>query len=109
MLAIVSVLALAALTSAGEKGMVKFQGVVMSVDLKKRTMIVNEKECVWSPKTDLFDAKGSVVSYERLKPRTWVYIEGERDVRKRRIMIQKFHVLPKRIDDKEKRHYPFIN
>jgi hypothetical protein len=105
---VLSVLAIGALTFAGEKDIVKFQGVVMAVDLKKRTMVVNEKTCVWTPKTTILDLKGNAVTPDRLKAETWVYIEGERDQKNRRIVVQKFHVLPGRIDGKDKQRYPFL-
>ena len=46
-----AVLCLSSTTLAAESGMVKFQGKVMELDLKKNTMSVNEKTIVWDNHT----------------------------------------------------------
>lgn len=96
------------LTFGAEKDMVQFQGVLMTVDLKKHSMVVNEKLCVWNHQTIINDAKGSPATFERLQAKNWVYIEGVYEKPQHRIVAKTIYLLPNRIDEKEKGLYPFI-
>jgi len=96
------------LTIAAEKDMVQFQGVLMTVDLKKHSMVVNEKLCVWNHQTILKDAAGSPATFERLEAKKWVYVEGLYEKPQHRIVAKTIYLLPNRIDEKEKGLYPFI-
>ena len=96
------------LAYSSEEDMVKIQGMIMELDLKKNTMIVNEKLFVWSQNTAAYNDKGSPMTIDKFKPQTWVYIEGERDKNNRRIIINKIYLLPKYIDEKERPLYPFM-
>jgi hypothetical protein len=97
-----------ALTYASEEDIIKFQGIIMDLDFGKKLMIVNERLLVWDEKTIISNAEGSLIPMEKLKPNSWVYIEGERDKVKKQVMIRKIYLLPKYIDGKERHLYPFI-
>ena len=102
------ILILLSLWVSPEKDMVQFQGVLMTVDLKKHSMVVNEKLCVWNHQTIINDAKGSPATFERLQAKNWVYIEGVYEKPQHRIVAKTIYLLPNRIDEKEKGLYPFI-
>ena len=96
------------LTFAAEKDMVQFQGVLMTVDVKNHSMVVNEKLCVWNQQTIINDPKGSPTTFDRLQTKNWVYIEGVYEKPHHRIVAKTIYLLPNRIDEKEKGLYPFI-
>jgi hypothetical protein len=96
------------LAFASEDDIVKIQGMIMDLDVNKNTMIVNEKLFVWSQNTTLYNDKGSPLTIDKFKPKSWVYIEGERDKNNRRIIINKIYLLPKYVDKKERHLYPFM-
>ena len=96
------------LTIASDEGIVRIQGIVMELDLKKNMMIVNERTFVWDPKTIFYNEKGSPITVDKLRTKTWVYIEGVRDNIKKGVIAEKIYLLPKYIDEKEKSRYPFI-
>ena len=96
------------LAFASEEDIVNIQGMIMDLDVKKNTMIVNEKLFVWSQNTSIYNDKGSPITIDQFKPKTWVYIQGERDKNNNRIIIHKIYLLPKYIDKKERPRYPFI-
>jgi hypothetical protein len=93
---------------ASEEDIVKVQGMIMELDVNKNTMIVNEKLFVWRENTAIFNDKGSPVTIDKFKPKTWVYIEGEKDQNNRQIIIKKIYLLPKYVDKKERHLYPFM-
>jgi hypothetical protein len=105
---IFSILIITSLTFGADKDIVKIQGVVMELDLKQNMMIVNEKLFVWNQNTIFHDGKGSPITVDKLKTRTWVYIEGVKDNVRKRAVAEKIFLLPKYIDEKEKHLYPFI-
>ncbi len=107
-LSIFFILVISALTFASDKGIVTTQGVVMVVDLKKKTVIINERAFTLDEKTILHNEKGSPVTLDNLRARTWVYIEGVEDKAYKRVVAKKIYLLPKYIDEKEKNLYPFI-
>jgi hypothetical protein len=45
---------------------------------------------------------------DRLKAKTWVYVEGVQEKGQRRVLAKAIYLLPKYIDGKEKRFYSFI-
>jgi len=96
------------LAFASEDDIVKIQGMIMDLDVNKNTMIVNEKLFVWSQNTTLYNDKGFPLTIDKFKPKSWVYIEGERDKNNRRIIINKIYLLPKYVDKKERHLYPFM-
>lgn len=95
-------------TFALEDDTVNIQGMIMDLDVKKNTMIVNEKLFVWSPNTAIHNDKGSSITIDQFKLNTWVYIKGERDKNNKRVIIHKIYLLSKYIDKKERPRYPFI-
>jgi hypothetical protein len=101
-------LVISPLTFAADKAIVKTQGVVMAVDLKKSEIVINERKFVLNGNTTFFNERGYPVTVEMLKPKTWVYIEGTDEKAKRRVFATKIYFLPKRIDGKEKDRYPFL-
>jgi hypothetical protein len=92
---------------AAEQGVVKFQGNMMRLSLKKIQMIVNERKVVWDSESRFYDAKGSPVKVETLKKNSWVYIVAKTQKNKP-ILIQKLYLLPKYIGKKERHLYPFM-
>jgi len=96
------------LAFASEEDTAKIQGMVMDLDVNKNTMIVNEKLFVWNQNTAIYNDKGSPMTIDKFKPKTWVYIEGERDKNNRQIIIKKIYLLPKYVDKKERHLYPFM-
>ena len=107
-LSIFFILVISALTFASDKGIVTTQGVVMALDLKKKTIIINERTFTYDENTIIHNEKGSPVTLDNLKARTWVYIEGVEDKAHKRVVAKKIYLLPKYIDGKEKNLYPFI-
>jgi hypothetical protein len=94
---------------AAEMGIVKFQGKVMELDLKKNTMIANERTVLWDQNTIFYNPKGVPITPDKLKNKAWVYIEGVSDVVNKRILAQKIYLIPKYIYKKERGHYPFMD
>jgi hypothetical protein len=84
------------------------QGIVMEVDLKKNMIVVNERMFAWDPNTIFYNEKGSPLTVDKLRAKTWVYIEGMRDNVRKRLVAEKIYMLPKYIDEKEKHLYPFM-
>jgi hypothetical protein len=107
-LLIFSMIIISSLTFASNKDSIKIQGMVMELDLKKNMMIVNERIFVWNHNTIFYNEKGSPITVDKLRTKTWVYIEGMRENVKKRIVAEKIYLLPKYIDAKEKHLYPFI-
>ena len=105
---LVFIVSVSGLTFAAEKDMVQFQGVLMTVDVKNRSMVINEKLCVWNHQTLINDATGSPTTFDRLQTKNWVYIEGVYEKPHHRIVAKTIYLLPNRIDEKEKGLYPFI-
>ena len=97
-----------ALTSALQGDIVKQQGVVMVVDVKQGTFVVNEKLFVWDQHTAIRTEKGISTTIDKLKVKDWVYVEGVEDRARNRIEAKKIYLLSKRIDRKEKHNYPFM-
>jgi hypothetical protein len=102
-----SVFTLFTLTYGIDENIVKTQGRIMTLDIKKNMMIVNENIFVWNQNMAIYNDKGSPITIDKLKPKTWIYIEGERDKNNKRI-INKIYVLPKYISQKERHLYPFM-
>ena len=107
-LLILSISIISSLTFALDKDRIAIQGVVMEVDLKKNVMIVNERTFFWDPQTIFYNEKGSPITVDKLRAKTWVYIEGMRDNVRKRLVAEKIYMLPKYIDEKEKHLYPFM-
>jgi hypothetical protein len=104
----VVLLSTVSLTTAAEKDMVQFQGVIMTVDLKKHSMVVNERLCRWDKETLINNERGLPTEMDGLKTKTWVYIEGVQEKAHGRVLAKAIYLLPKQIDGKEKSLYPFI-
>ncbi len=95
------------LTFGAERDIVKFQGIVMELDWKKRMIVVNERVFTLDRATTVYNEKGAPVPQDNLKIKTWVYIEGIKDKNQKRLAT-KIYVLPNYVDEKEKALYPFI-
>jgi hypothetical protein len=108
LLLLFSILIIAPLTFASARDRIAIQGIVMELDLKKNVMIVNERAFFWDPQTTFYNEKGSPITADQLKAKTWVYIEGMTDNVKKRAIAEKIYLLPKYINEKEKHLYPFI-
>lgn len=98
-----------ALTSSAEKDLRKIQGEVVQLDVKQHTLVVSEKAFVWNSNTVFKNEKELPVKADKLKLKSWVYIEGEYDKNQQRTVAKKIYLLPKYIVRKERHLYPFIN
>jgi hypothetical protein len=99
---------ISSLTFAGDKDIVKTQGIIMAIELFKNSMVVNERKVVWDPQTLCNNDKGKLITVDQLKVENWVYLEGVYDKGKKRILAKKIYLLPKYIDEKQKHLYPFM-
>lgn len=101
-------LILSTLAFALDNDIIKIQGVVMTIDLKKNMMIVNEKPFVWDQKTIICNEKGIPITMDNIKAKTWVYVEGVYDRHMNSFLAKKIYTIPKYIPEKERLLYPFI-
>jgi hypothetical protein len=101
-------LTISSLTFAGDKDIVKSQGIIMAIELFKNSMIVNERSVVWDQHTLFNNEKAKPITVDQFKTKNWVYLEGVLDKKKNRVLAKKIYLLPKYIDGKEKHLYPFI-
>ena len=108
LLSVFFLLIFSVLTFAEDINIVKIQGVVMSLDLKKSTVVINEKTFVWDQQTTFHNEAGSPIKIDKFKAKGWVYIEGEYDKAYKRWVAKKIYLLPKFIGRKELHLYPFI-
>jgi hypothetical protein len=97
------------LTFASDRGIVKFQGVVMVLDLKQNSLTVNERTFSWDLQTLISNERGQPVTADKLKLRGWVYIEGVPDKANRRNIAKKIYLIPKFIEEKDRHLYPFMD
>ena len=81
--------------------------MVMELDWRKKMITVNERSFAFDQNTIVYSEKGSPIPQDRLKTKTWVFIEGVKDKSQKKV-AKKIYLLPKYIDEKEKRLYPFI-
>jgi hypothetical protein len=107
-LIVVILLAICTLTSASDRGIVRIQGVVMALDMKNKTLIVNEKLFTWDRKTVMSTEKGIPLTPEQMKTRQWVFIEGVHDSGKPHITANKIYLLPHYIREKDRAQYSFF-
>lgn len=96
------------LTFASGEEIYRNQGIIMSIDLKQKIMVVNERIFTWDHTTMIFNEKESPISIENFKPNKWVYIEGVREKKKNPMRIEKIYLLPKYVDKKERHLYSFF-
>jgi type II secretory pathway component PulC len=85
---------------------IRLQGILMSLDLEKNLIVVNERTFFLDDQTAFYNENGSLTSKEKFKPNSRVYIEGEKN--NDRVVVRKIYFLPKRIDKKERNIYPFL-
>ena len=102
------ILVLSTSAFAQDSNIVKLQGRVMSLDLYRNVMTVNEKVFVLDPQTTVKDEKDYPVSIDRLKPEAWVYVEGENNKVIKKLVAKKIYLLPKYIEKRERHLYPFM-
>ena len=107
-LSVIFIIVFSASVLAAEEEIVQVQGLMMALDLKKNAMIVNEKIFAFNQNTTFHNDKGAAITIDKLRPKMWVYIEGLKDKTNKRIIARKIYLLPKYIEEKEKRLYPFI-
>jgi hypothetical protein len=106
--AVIIILATSVLGFAAEGDKIRVQGQVMESDLKQMVIIVNEKTFSLDINTVVCNEKGSPIPNDRLKAKAWVYIVAENDRVRKRLVAQKIYLLSKRIPNKEKHLYPFM-
>ncbi len=95
-----------ALTFASDRDIVKLQGVIMAVDLKKNIITVNERSFALNKQTAVYNERGLRTTLDSLKEQGWVYIEGVHENRGN--LAKKIYVLPGYISGKEKHLYSFF-
>jgi len=105
---VILTLMVSALTFASDKGIVKFQGVVMTVEVKKNIVTVNERVFAFDQQTVVFTEKGLPTTLDKLKVGGWVYIEAVPDKANRRNIAKKVYLIPGFVHDKEKHRYSFF-
>ena len=103
-LVILLVFVISSLTFAADESIVKIQGRVMELDLKKNMMIVNERMFFWGQNTNFYDEKGSPITADRLRTKGWVYIEASRQGLNKKVVAERIFLLPKYIDEKGHNH-----
>lgn len=82
---------------AAEDQVVSIQGKVMSLNLSKNRMVVNEKTFFWDANSVLYDENGSPVpiTADRLKKGTRVSVEATW-IKNKPHMIKNINLLPKK-------------
>ena len=80
----------------------------MSLDLYKNVMIVNERVFVLDSQTSIKDEKDNPITYDRLKPEAWVYVEGKNNKAIKKLVAKKIYLLPKYVEKRERHLYPFM-
>jgi hypothetical protein len=96
------------LSFAAEGEKIRVQGQVMELDLKQMVITVCEKTFVIDQTTVVCNEKGVPITNDRLKAKARVYIVGENDQAGKRLVARKIYLLSKRIPNKEKHLYPFM-
>jgi hypothetical protein len=96
------------LSFAAEGDKIRVQGQVMELDLKQMVITVCEKTFVIDQTTVVCNEKGVPLTNDRLKAKARVYIVGENDQAGKRLVARKIYLLSKRIPNKEKHLYPFM-
>ena len=92
-----------------ESNLVKVQGRVMSLDLYKNLIVVNEKVFVLNSQTMIRDEKDHSAGMARLKPEAWVYVVGENNSAIKKLVAKRIYLLPKYVERKERHLYPFMD
>jgi hypothetical protein len=104
-----SILLLSVSVFAAEQGVVKIQGKIDEIDLKKNRIVVNEKVFFWDANTLFYNENAFPIKVDKFKTDAWVYIEGVRNTGTSQITIKKIYHLPNYIDRSEGDLYPFIH
>jgi uncharacterized membrane protein len=92
-----------------EQSMVRIQGKIMELDLKRNKMVINEKVFSWDANTIFYNENANPIKVDKFKTDTWVYVEGVRDGNTRQVTLKKIYQLPKYINRAEEDLYPFIH
>ena len=75
--------------------MIKTRGILMEIDFKNNTLIINEKKFIWDSNTAIEDERGSIIKIDRLKPNTPIYMESVEDPINKRLLIKKIRLIKK--------------
>jgi hypothetical protein len=105
---LIIILATSVVGFSAEGDKIKVQGKVMELDLKKMVIVVCEKTFVIDQTTVVYNEKGLPIPNDQLRKKARVYIVGENDQASQRLVARKIYLLSKRISDKEKHLYPFM-
>jgi Domain of unknown function (DUF5666) len=97
---VVFTLLAAGLTDAADNDMVRIRGVVMSVNLKKGEVVVNERRCKLDNGTVIQDQNGLPTTLEKIKEHDWVYLEGRRDQAGKKVVAKRIQCLPRGAEGK---------
>lgn len=72
-------------------------------------LTINESRKVrLTPETKVYDSREREISRNGIKEKMWVYAEGPIVNPEGLVEAEKVYLLPKRIDGKERRKYPFM-
>lgn len=74
---------------------IKTKGILMEIDLKTQTLIINEKKFKWDSNTVVEDEKGYFIKIDILKPNTPIYIESVEDPLQKHLLIKKIRLIKK--------------
>ncbi len=74
---------------------IKTKGILMEIDLKTQTLIINEKKFKWDSNTFVEDEKGYFIKIDILKPNTPIYIESVEDPLQKHLLIKKIRLIKK--------------
>ena len=84
----------------------KFQGIISSTEGLPNYMMVNERKILLNEGIEIKDSKEKKASVSDLKEGKWVYIVYEE--KRPGLTATRIFLIPRRIKDKEKGHYPFM-
>ena len=84
----------------------RFQGIISSTGGLPHYIMVNERKILLEEGVEIKDPKEKKASLSDLKEGKWVYIVSEE--KGHGLSATRIFLIPRRIKDKEKGHYPFM-
>ncbi len=78
-----------------DEDLIQTEGILMEVDLKTNTMVVNERRFSWDSNTFITNEKGSSITIDKLKTNSWIYMESIEDRANKRILVKKIRLIKK--------------
>jgi len=78
-----------------DEDLIQTEGILMEVDLKTNTMVVNERRFSWDSNTFITNEKGSSITIDKLKTNSLIYMESIEDRANKRILVKKIRLIKK--------------